>query len=457
MIAGTNSGSGKTTVVCGILQSLKNKQNKVMSYKCGPDYIDPMFHSRILGIKSRNLDSNFCADDVLRGLIAKNSADMDISVVEGVMGLYDGVGVTKEGSSYEIACKTGTPIVLVVDCSGMGGSVMAVLKGFLEYDSEHLIKGVIFNKLAASLYPEVSRLTEEMGVKSLGYFPKVKGAEIGSRHLGLITAAEIDDFHNKMKLLAENTDKYIDLEVLNNIADGAEMIDAGGVAIYDNASFIGQSDTCRDEKVRIAVAKDEAFCFYYEDNLDLLRELGCEIVEFSPLKDTELPSKISGLYIGGGYPELYASKLENNASMRDSIRNSIVAGLPTHAECGGFMYLHDFIRDIEGNSYKMAGVIKGECCFTDKLQHFGYAKMTANKDNLLCKEGESIKVHEFHRCCSSAEADVFTTVKRDKIWNSYVSDYNMAAGFPHIHYYANVDFAKNFVNKCREYSICLSK
>ena len=442
MIAGTSSGSGKTTIVCAVLQALVNRGLKTAAFKCGPDYIDPMFHSKIIGTKSRNLDGYFMDQKTLNALLYKNTRDMDIAVIEGVMGYYDGIGMEDTASSYALAKDTKTPVVLVVPCKGMSRSVQAVLDGYVNFKEDSNIKGVIFNQLAPSLYPDLKAYCTQKKIKALGYFPKTEKAEIGSRHLGLITADEIADLKEKMQLLAELAEKYIDLDGILEMARTAKE------ETIECEISLCAPDT---DRLRIAVARDRAFCFYYEDNLELLRELGCELVEFSPIADRELPKDIDGLILGGGYPELYARELEKNQEMRNAIKEKINAGIPTHAECGGFIYLHREITTPNGTTGKMAGVLDGVCFFSEKLQHFGYVELDALKDNLLCKAGDKIRAHEFHRCISDITPDTFRAVKGDREWNSFCSTGNLLAGFPHIHYYANPQFAVNFVKKCVEY------
>lgn len=453
MIAGTGSGCGKTTVVCGILQAFINRGLKTGSFKCGPDYIDPMFHSEIIGAKSRNLDGFFMDEQTLCTLLGKNSKGLDISVIEGVMGYYDGIGMEKRASSYQVAAATKTPVILVLPCKGMSRSVQAVLSGFLGYEKNHGIRGVIFNMLPKKLYPDMAAYCEKIGVRPLGCFPSVGEAVLESRHLGLVTAQEIEDLKEKMQKLALAAETYLDLDGILELAEAAEKLTE--MSGTDNAKNQGIASRLtpgqRSARLRIAVARDKAFCFYYEDNLELLRTLGCELVDFSPLKDERLPNQVDGLLLGGGYPELYGEELSANGSMLLDIRTQIVQGLPTHAECGGYMYLHRSMTDMDGKCHVLAGVLQGACHFTKKLQHFGYAVMTAEADNLLCRSGEEILVHEFHRCVSEEEQTVFLSKKDGEEWMSCVEKYNMLGGFPHIHYYANPAVAWRFVEKCERY------
>lgn len=443
MIAGTASGCGKTTIVCALLQAFVNRHLKVMSYKCGPDYIDPMFHSEIIGVPSRNLDGFFMDRQTVCSLVRKNSRGMDLSVMEGVMGFYDGLGMTDTASSFALARDTKTPVVLVVNCRGMSRSVEAVIRGYTGFQPESGIAGVIFNQLPARLYPAMQTFCRTEGLRALGYFPKIEEAQIGSRHLGLITAEEIGNLKEIMQKLAGAAEQYLDLDGILEIAGCAGELAA--------ASDIGTAVCPVQGKVRLAAARDRAFCFYYEDNFDLLRACGAEIIPFSPLADGHLPEDIDGLYLGGGYPELYARQLEENVSMREAIRRAAGAGMPVYAECGGFLYLHKTLRTPDGKTYRMAGVLEGSCRFTDHLQHFGYVTLTAKTDSILCRRGETIRAHEFHRYRSDLPCSAFMAVKGEDRWMSGCSQGNILGGFAHMHFYANQTFARHLIMTCAQY------
>lgn len=433
MIAGVNSGCGKTTVTCAVLQAMVNRNLNVSSFKCGPDYIDPMFHSEIIGAPSRNLDSFLMDDNTIRYLIQKNSGD--INVLEGVMGFYDGLAFTDKGSSHEISEITGANVVLAVNCKGASLSVIAAVKGFADFKKNN-IKGVIFNNLPERLYGEMAQECRKIGIEPLGFLPHIEEAKIGSRHLGLVTAGEIADIKRKINILADHAERYINIDRLIEIAGGR-----------DTKIEIPKINKTAD--VKIAVARDRAFCFYYEDNLDLLRQMGAEIVEFSPLKNESVP-ECDGLILGGGYPELYADALEKNTNTIQSIRAVIKNGVPCIAECGGFMYLHEAVN-VLGRGHKTVGIVKGECYKTDSLKRFGYMEMTAESDNILCAAGEKIRAREFHYFESDSPGDGFTAQKNGKTWKCVHTEGNLFAGFAHIHFYANTAFAQNFIKKCEEY------
>lgn len=433
MIAGTNSGCGKTTVTCAILQALKNRGVDVSSFKCGPDYIDPMFHKTIIGAPSYNLDSFLTDENTVNYLLHKNGGR--VSVIEGVMGFYDGLSFTEKGSSHEISEITKTPVALVVNCRGMSLSSAAVLQGFKNFKDNN-IKGVIFNNLSEKLYMSMAEECRKIGITPLGFMPYISDSALESRHLGLVTAQEVLDIKSKMQILAKYAEKYIDLDALLALSEC-------GDTKYNDISIPKIGD------IKIAIARDRAFCFYYEDNLDLLRSMGAKLVEFSPLANEKVPL-CDGMILGGGYPELYADILEKNTVTLKSVKENIENGMPCLAECGGFMYLHKTLDNGE-RTYKMAGVIDGVCRKTDKLQRFGYMEMTAEEDNILCKKGGKIKAREFHYfesdCCGSG----FTARKDASEWKCVNTSKNLFAGFPHIHFWSDINFAENFIRSCEEY------
>lgn len=434
LLAGTSSGCGKTTVTCAILQALVNRGLKVGAFKCGPDYIDPMFHSRIIGAKSANLDLHFFSENTLKYLLQKNAADRDVSIIEGVMGYYDGLGLTTaRASSYEVAKVTDSPVVLVVNAKGASLSVLATVQGFLTFCPDSHIRGVILNQCTAMTYKALAKAIEDkLGIRVLGYLPKLADCALESRHLGLVTAAEITDLKEKLQKLANQAEKTIDLEGLLTLAKEAPPITCDPIALP------------KLEPVRIAVAKDNAFCFYYADSLEALEEMGTEIIEFSPIHHKKLPENIHGLYLGGGYPELYARQLSDNKTMLESIRNALQKGLPCIAECGGFMYLTEAIGE-----YPMVGFLPGNCFDNGKLTRFGYVTLRAGMDNMLCKAGEQIPAHEFHHWDCTQPGSGFTAAKpTGKSWDCVAATDTLYAGYPHFHFYANPAFLKGFYDTC---------
>ena len=436
LLAGTNSGCGKTTLTCALLQALVDRGLKVSSCKCGPDYIDPMFHSRIIGAKSTNLDPFFFAPDTLRSLLVKNAGDSALTVIEGVMGYYDGIGAADpRASSYEVAKITDSPVVLVVGVGGASLSVLAVIQGFLTLYPDNNIRGVILNRCSPMLYPALAaEIRRRFGptVEPLGYLPTMPECTLESRHLGLVTATEVTDLRRKLSLLSRQAQETIDLDGLLRLAKSVKSISCTPPV------------SKKQESVRIAVARDKAFCFYYEDSLDVLREMGAELVDFSPLTDSGLPENIHGLYLGGGYPELYTEALSENIAMRSDIRAALSAGLPCIAECGGFMYLTEHIAGAP-----MVGFLPGSCEDKGRLVRFGYVELTAQKDNLLCQAGESIRGHEFHHWDADNPGDGFTARRTSgRSWDCVVATPTLYAGFPHFHFCANPAFARNFYQAC---------
>ena len=435
IIGGTKSGCGKTTVTCAVLTALKRRNMSVSAFKCGPDYIDPMFHRKVIGVSSHNLDGYFCDRNTLLSLLHEYSAQSDISVIEGVMGFYDG----NCGSAHSMSELTETPAVIVINCKGMSDSIGAVMSGFLSYRPNH-ISGFIFNCLPEKLIPLAERLCRELGTEYFGCLPKCD-ITIESRHLGLITADEIADIQAKLEALGQLAEEYIEID---------KLIRSGDVPMPEhepvNPPFFPESPT-------IAVARDSAFCFIYHENIELLEKMGCKISYFSPLSDSTVP-KADGLILIGGYPELYAAKLSANSSMLESVKKCISSGMPTIAECGGFMYLHDTLTDKSSSSYPMAGVINGSTFPTDKLRRFGYIAMNANSDNLLCKRGETIRAHEFHYWESTNCGNGFTAEKSDgRTWDCCHTGMNIYAGFPHIYFYSDSGVAERFVKKCIEHGV----
>lgn len=450
MIAAPKSGSGKTTITCAILQTLKDMGKQVVSYKCGPDYIDPMFHQRVIGIPSKNLDTFFTGENDTRKLLLKNRTGEGIAVIEGVMGLYDGLGgVREEGSSYHLAKVTKTPIILVVDAKGMGRSVIPLIAGFLAYDTEHLIRGVILNRMSKSYYEIIKPLIEaELQIRVLGYLAERQQLQIQSRHLGLHLPGEIKEIQRQLEVAAEELQKSVSIETIIQIAASAETIEIE--KITETTEKITSTELIT--KPLIAVARDEAFCFYYEDNLLLLKEYGADIAYFSPLHDKELPEGSSGLLLGGGYPELYAKELEENTAMRKEIKAAVESGMPVVAECGGFLYLHTAIRDRDGHPYQMAGVLPAACQDTKKLVRFGYIELEEKESNFL-EVGTRIKGHEFHYFDSEKNGEDCIAIKpvTGRTYPCVIEKENVWMGFPHLYYPSNPSFADHFVKKAEQY------
>lgn len=457
MIAAPKSGSGKTMITCALLQLLKDSGKNVLSYKCGPDYIDPMFHKKVLGVPSKNLDTFFTDEKTTVQLFLDERADGDFAVLEGVMGLYDGLGgIYEQGSSYHLAKVTQTPIILVVDAKGMGKSVLALIAGFLQYDTHHLIKGVLLNRMSKGYYDIIKPLIErELSVKVVGYFPEQKDIGLSSRHLGLVMPDEISDIKKQLNETADRLKKTIDMDLFIDIAEDADEIGDSENADKDKRQTLKNAEPMRlqgqNNTVNIAVAMDEAFCFYYEDNLKLLEKCGAKLQYFSPIHDTSLPEDCDAMLLGGGYPELYEKELSENISMRKSIKTAFEAGLPTVAECGGFMYLHTYIHN-QNCVFDMAGALDGGCHFKGKLVRFGYIELAEKYSNFL-PPNEKIKAHEFHYYDSTDNgADcIATKPATGRSYDCVISHDNYWLGFPHLYYPSNPHFAESFVRNAYEY------
>lgn len=456
MIAAPMSGCGKTTIACGLMQAFKDQGYKIVGAKCGPDYIDPMFHRKILGVDSENLDLFFCEPQVMRGLLAEHAAGADITLMEGVMGYYDGMALDSEkASSYEVAKVLGTPVLLVVDAKGAALSVLAVLKGFLSFREDNNIAGIILNRMQKAVYPRMKAMIEQglrdMGypVPVVGYVPENPLFRLESRHLGLVTPQDTENLKSVFEEIGKVLSETVDLEQILEIAGRAlDVTLECQVRMPENAE-------CQEhKKVRLAVARDSAFCFYYKDNLRLLEKLGCELAPFSPLSDRHLPPDISGILLGGGYPEIYAGELSANISLIEEIRAMLRQGIPCHAECGGFMYLHEAMEGLDGGFHEMVGFIRGKAVRRERLVRFGYIEVEGNRDGVYLEQGEVLRGHEFHYWDSQNNGDDCTARKpgRDINWNCIHMRGNVFAGFPHIHYYSNIRFARRFVVKMRAYA-----
>ena len=463
MIAGMTSGSGKTTLTCAFLRCLQKRGLDLKSYKCGPDYIDPMFHKKAFGIESRNLDIFFMGEERLKASVAK--ARDSYAVIEGVMGIYDGNDVSSvAGSCYEIASVTSTPIVLVVNAGKVGRTIISMIKGVLADDDRKLIKGIILNNISGKFYemllPELGKAisVSRSDVKLLGFFPKTKGIDFESRHLGLKLPSESAETEKKIETASEVIEDNIDidamLEIMQN-ADALNITKASVAEISEETSTAygvinGTDDT--GDGLTLAVAYDDAFCFYYRDNIEMFEERGVKIKYFSPLEDSAVPEDADGLLLGGGYPELYLEKLSRNRSMLSSIKALIERKIPSLAECGGFMYLGKSIEDENGKVFETVGAYEGKCKFSGKLVRFGYMQINDAPGDLLCGNMKGLKGHEFHYYDSDMNGEACTAGKpfRDITWKCIVSDKNGIWGFPHFYYGSNPAFVDSFVGKMRE-------
>ena len=455
MIAATASGSGKTVITCGIIEALKRRGLDVVSFKCGPDYIDPMFHRTVLGIESLNLDTYLAGIDGVKKLVYKTLSDLPgkkHAVIEGVMGIYDGISPKSfEGSCYEIAAVTNTPIILVVDASGVGRSIISIVKGILADDEKGLIKGIIFNRMSDVFYEKCypyfcdELKNTSFDVRILGNIPKTDGISLASRHLGLTLPDETEDLKDRIGKIADIIEEKLDVSAM------LDVMEKDMPFFCDNAKNASEEKTGKDDKAQIclAVARDEAFCFYYSENIRLFEELGAEIIYFSPVHDRTVPDEADALLIGGGYPELYLKELSSNTSMLESVKNAIENGMPSLAECGGFMYLHDKICDLSGKEYKMAGVIDGTCTYSGHLVNFGYARIIsagAGDDGFL-QALSGMRCHEFHYYDSSSSDGDVTLLKESskKEYTGMIAGADRLWGWPHLYYPSCPEAVRRFL------------
>ncbi|MCK4258117.1 MAG: cobyrinate a,c-diamide synthase [Halanaerobiales bacterium] len=457
VIAGTQSGVGKTTITLGLMAAICRCGMKIAPYKVGPDYIDPGFHSYVTKVKSRNLDLWLLNEDKIAYLFYKNSIDADISIVEGVMGLYDGRGTNHEASTAHLAKVLKAPVVLVIDGSGISASAAAQVLGYKLYDKEVNLAGVIINRVSGEVHYKLLKeaIERDTGIRCFGYLKKTDQIHLKSRHLGLVPGIEVDKLQSQVEQLTEMVEESVDIDGLIELSKNAIPFDLESKISLTCSNEISKlkAKLNLDHPVRIGLAYDEAFHFYYQDGLDLLKELGAELVEFSPLHDVKLPDNLDGLYIGGGYPEVFANQLEENQSLRNSIKNAINKGLPTYAECGGLMYLTQEIKTAEDDTYQMVGVIPTMSMMTSKLQRFGYVEVELGQ-NLFDLSREIIPAHEFHYSKIQDDDELnysYNINRRKKNWECGVTMKNLLAGYPHLHFYSNPRLAYGFIKKCVKY------
>ena len=441
LLAAPRSGSGKTTMTCALLMALKRRGCAPCAFKSGPDYIDPMFHRAVLGVESRNLDLFFSAPETVRTLYAKGAAGHGAAVCEGAMGFYDGLGgVSDRASAWHLADTLDLPVLLVVEPKGQSLTLAAELKGLNSFRTPSHIAGILLNNCTARMHALLAPMLEkETGLPVLGFLPKLPEAVIGSRHLGLYTAAEVENLQQKLALLADAAEEHIDWPRLLALCE------------KEPPALPVQPET-PPARVRIAVAQDEAFCFTYAETLEAFRDAGAEVVFFSPLRDTALPENIGGLYLPGGYPELHAKELSENTSLLREIKQKIESGLPTAAECGGFLYLGQSLTDAEGQSWPMAGVLPGEAKDAGRLVRFGYAALSADSDSMLFRAGESFPIHEFHHWDSTANGAALAAKKPvgGAAWRCGFVNEHFYAGFPHL-YWAGTPLPQRFAAAAENY------
>jgi len=443
LITAPRSGSGKTLITCGILELIKHSGRKTSAFKCGPDYIDPMFHHHVQDVPGGNLDSFLMGEAGVRYSFAKHGRN-SIAVLEGVMGYYDGLsGRTTAASSYDIACITGTPVILILDARGTYLSAAAAVKGFADFRNDSRISGVILNHISSHVFDGLKELIErETNIPVIGYVPELKDCTLESRHLGLVLPEEVAGLKETLAALRDTLAGTIDMKRLMAIADGAPEIPESWLDI----PFAGIAAGTERRGKRIGLARDEAFCFFYRDNLELFEEAGASLIPFSPVHDRALPDNLDGLLLYGGYPEIYAEALSENTAMREAVRRSVLGGMPCIAECGGFLYLLEALEDMNGHSWPMAGVLTGRGFRTPRLTRFGYVNLEGG--TVFGKDTGGMRGHEFHYFDAENCGSAFQAVKPEsgRSWPCMYSTDTLLAGFPHIHYYSRPEIVEQFLN-----------
>lgn len=443
LIAGTSSGCGKTTVSIGIMSALNKKGLKVLPFKVGPDYIDPKFHEFVTGNPSYNLDGFMLNEEALKYVYhIKTDVPNSIKVVEGVMGMYDGYGIVDAiGSSSHIAKILNLPVVLVIDASGMSLSSAAMVYGFAKFDQDLNIAGVVVNKVSGEAHYNMVKKAIELntGIPCLGYLKKSNEFNLKSRHLGLVPANEVDSLRDKVNTLSEMVQDTIELDEIINISRSIKDNDKHRDTSIDQ--FIEQNKSYFKGK-NICVAYSNAFSFYYQSNIDLLNKLGAKISFVNPEKDEKLSDSIDSLYIGGGYPEIFAEELSQNKCFMADLRKKLDQGLKCYAECGGLMYLSNSITTLDGRTLQMVGFVDAHAIMTKRLQRFGYIEVDF--------EGTKMNCHEFHR------SKLYKDDKLNYIFNiskcrdgELIKKYrcgarvkNSLCGYPHVHFMTNLEFVR---------------
>ncbi len=451
LLAAPCSGSGKTVITCGVLELMRRRNRSCVSFKCGPDYIDPMFHRYVLAVPGYNLDSFFLPPSEVVRLFEEKTREADMAVIEGAMGYYDGVaGTTSHASAWDIAGLTAAPVILVVDGKKSSLSLVALVKGFLEYEKDSRVKGVILNRTSPLMARKLRPLLEDLGVRLLGAVPQCEEADWESRHLGLTLPGEQDRLREKVKALADRLEPCLDVEGILKLAESAPPVGGSPGTVPCLPPAVHTQNTGQPRKSgiteirRVAVARDEAFCFYYQENLDLLESLGWELIPFSPLKDHHLPGPgLTAILLGGGYPELYAKELSENQAMLEAVRTAYGQGVKLLAECGGFLYLHETLEGADGRSCPMAGIIKAAAYRTEKLSRFGYISLYDRQGNQVAR------AHEFHYWDSTLPGTDLKAVKplSARTWDCMYVTRQLIAGFPHLYYGSNPRWIREFLEE----------
>ncbi|MDQ2786568.1 MAG: cobyrinate a,c-diamide synthase [Chloroflexota bacterium] len=454
VLAGSASNIGKTTLAVGLIAALRRRGLAIQPFKIGPDYIDPTYHTLAAGLPSRNLDSWLVPHDRLRDCFAHATRNADLAIIEGMMGLYDGLDYRGEaGSTAEVAKLLAAPVVVILDVSAQARSAAATALGFQQLDPALSIAGFICNRIGGpGHYCGVKAAIEEAtGLPVFGGVPQSDAVVIPERHLGLIPTGERHDLRPLVEQLAHMIAETCDLNALLALARIAPPLVASG---KDPALSANVAPTGDAERPVIAIARDKAFSFYYEDNLDLLRIAGAEIVPFSPLSDAHLPNGTAGIYIGGGFPEIYAAALAANDTLRQEIHDAVTAGIPCYAECGGLMYLTGALVDAMGDRHLMVGLLPGHAMMTEGWPKLGYTTVRARRDTPILRAGEAVRGYEFHSSTWEAvptDASHAYTVydARGEHPEGFVRG-NLLASYVHLHFWSMPALAVRFVTMCRE-------
>jgi cobyrinic acid a,c-diamide synthase len=448
-IAGERSGVGKTTVTLAILATLRRRQQTVQSFKVGPDYIDPMFHSYVTGRACRNLDSILTSNDYVRGCFDKHSQTAAYSLIEGVMGLFDGAsGTTDAGSTAQIAKLLNVPVVLILNCSSTSRSIAAIAHGYRTFDPQVQLAGVILNQVGSDRHLELlTAALRPLHLPILGVLRRQNDLSIPDRHLGLIPAGELTDLNATLDRLADVGERCFDWDKLLPLLATTDPLGSTEDEVTQDRSY--------KSKIRLAVAKDAAFNFYYADNLDLLRDSGAELIEWSPLSDEKLPADIHGLYFGGGFPEVFGETLAANQPVKRAVRAAIAAGMPTYAECGGLMYLCGRIVDFDERSHSMIGIFPTTAVMGKRLT-LGYRQLTTLTDTLLLNAGDRIWGHEFHRSTlTNLPSRPLFSLKGYESNLTFIPEgwhsYQVQAAYTHLHFGSKPSLPQKFVERCHEF------
>lgn len=447
VIAAPQSGSGKTTVALGMMLAMRKTGLKIQPFKAGPDYLDPMQHSAVCFRPGRNLDSWLMKPAAILELFTRNSKGADISVVEGAMGLYDGMADSQYGSSAHLSKILKLPVILVINAASLSRSAGAIALGCREFDKGVKIAGIILNNIGSANHYAYAKpaIEKKTRIPVLGFLPKDARLRIPERHLGLVSAQERKMAVSFYRRLSCAVEKNVDIKSVIKISRKAESL-----PVIRKNIFISKKHTHR---ATIAIVQDKAFNFYYQDNLDILKAMGARLVSFSLLNDKLPPRAINGIYIGGGYPEFFAKRLSGNAKMRQAVSEEAQAGMPIYAECGGLMYLTEKLIDFQKKAFPMAGIFKCSAVMAKRRQALGYIEVEVLKDNILSKRGDKIRAHTFHWSYLEPNSELSFAYKvrknRDEFYDGLIYK-NVLAGYAHIHFGSNLNFAKNFIRSCAE-------